>query len=149
MTKDCTKMGSKSTKCVHTGGKEIIYLATPYTHKRRDVEQRRFERVTIVSGLLIKKGIINFSPITQSHEQNRLVDLPGHWDFWQFVDTEFLHRCDEMYVLADPGWQESAGVTAEIEIMKKLGKSIKFIKYVEADDEVVFITESEARRVKI
>jgi hypothetical protein len=133
---------------VEAGRKSVVYLATPYTHARRSVEQRRFERVTVVSGLLIKAGVVNFSPITQSHEQNRMVDLPGHWAFWQYIDTEFLHRCDEIYVLAEPGWQESAGVLAEIKIMRKLKKPIRYIQYLDKTDEIMFITAKAAKEIK-
>lgn len=142
-----TKITNNSTFRGYTGQNRLIYLATPYSHECKKIEQERFIRVTIVSGLLIKAGIINFSPITQSHEQNRMVNLPGHWDFWQHIDTEFLHRCDELFVLAEPGWQESTGVTAEIEIMEELGKPIHYILYDEDINEIYMISEEEARCV--
>ena len=125
--------------------KKIIYLATPYTHKDKAIEQKRFEMVTRVSGLLIKEGVINFSPITQSHEQNRMVDLPGTWEFWKSVDTEFLHRCDELHVLVQEGWSISVGVLAEIEIMAALKKPIRFLRYVERTGELVYIDVTEAQ----
>jgi hypothetical protein len=131
-----------------SGRAKIIYLATPYSHKSRAVEEARFRTVTIVSGLLITRGVINFSPITQSHEQNRMINLPGSWDFWKDVDTEFLHRCDELHVLAVSGWQVSQGVLAEIEIMKGLGKPIKYIHFIESTMKLVYIDEMVARGVE-
>jgi hypothetical protein len=125
---------------------DIIYLATPYSHNDPKVMQDRFEKVTIVSGKLIKYGVLNFSPITQSHEQALRVDLPTDWDFWKIVDTEFLHRCDKLYVLALPGWQTSKGVTAEIEIMKELNKPISYLR-LNRLNMIEYISEEVARRI--
>jgi hypothetical protein len=125
---------------------KIVYLATPYSHNDLKVMQYRFEQVTIVSGKLIKHGIINFSPITQSHEQALRVKLPTDWDFWKTVDTEFLHRCDKLYVLALPGWQTSKGVTAEIQIMKELNKPISYLR-LNNFNMIEYISEEEARRI--
>jgi hypothetical protein len=125
---------------------KLIYLATPYSHDDPVVMQDRFHKVTIASGQMIKEGIINFSPITQSHEQAIRVKLPTHWKFWKTIDTEFLKRSDELHVLALPGWQESEGVTAEIGIMKELNKQIKYL-ILDKDLELEYISEEEARRI--
>lgn len=127
------------------GRKKVIYLATPYTHESAAVEEHRFLKVTEVSGLLLDHGIVNISPITQSHEQCKMFDLDGTWEFWQHIDREFLHRCDELYVLCEDGWQTSVGVAAEIEYMTKLNKPIKYLFYAATVQKLYYIPEEQAR----
>lgn len=129
-------------------GNKLIYLATPYTDSHRGVEIYRFQQVTAVSAVLLENGVFNFSPITQSHEQHMLGNLPGTWDFWKEVDLTFLDRCDEIYVLSAPGWQESIGVTAEIKFAKENNIPVKYILFDENDNNISEITEEQAREVK-
>jgi len=58
--------------------------------------------------------------------------LPTDWAFWQHVDREHLERCDEMVVLMLDGWEESAGVQAEIRIARELGKPVRYLAAAEA-----------------
>lgn len=129
--------------------KTIVYLATPYTHVRKEVEQLRFEKVTLVSGLLVRNKIVNFSPITQSHEQHLVVDLPGDWEYWKYFDEQFLYICDELWILCEPGWKESVGVTAEIEIMEHLKKPVKYIVHDDKTDSIIHITREEALEITL
>jgi hypothetical protein len=39
-------------------------------------------------------------------------------------DKAFIDWCDEVYVLAIPGWEESRGVQWEIDYAKRLGKNV-------------------------
>jgi hypothetical protein len=125
----------------------LIYLATPYTDSCPEVQTYRFHRVTGASALLLRNGVFNFSPITQSHEQHMSHELPGTWDFWSKVDLEFLSRCDEIFVLADPGWQDSVGVTAEIEFAKKNNIPVTYFLYDDEYNVITKITEQRARKV--
>ena len=140
--------------------KPLIYLAVPYTDKRipeKDrvpgdltaLEERRFKQVTVVSGRLAQSGIANFSPITQSHEQNRMVKMGGTWEDWKAIDEVFLAKADEIWILAIPGWSVSSGVTAEIQFMKDAGRPVKYINPLVVEDQhnEYFITEAEARMV--
>jgi len=108
--------------------KTLIYLAVPYTHKNKEVEARRYERITVVSGIMVSLGFYNISPITQSHVQQEMVELETTWNFWKKVDTLFLERSDEIWVLMLEGWKESVGVQAEIAIAKKLKLPVRYIK---------------------
>lgn len=143
--KDCMKTDSNSEKN-RVADRKLVYLATPYTHESRLVECERFEKVTYVSALMVERGIVNYSPITHSHQQNESKDLPGNWAFWEFVDREFLRRSDELWVLAETGWSDSVGVTAEIEYAKELGMPVKYINYMKENDWLDFISEEEARK---
>ena len=126
---------------------KLIYVATPYTDSCQEVQTYRFHRVTGASALLLKNGVFNFSPITQSHEQHMSHSLPGTWDFWSQVDLEFLSRCDELFVLADPGWQDSVGVTAEIKFAKENNIPVTYFFYDEEESGIIKITEQRARKV--
>lgn len=114
----------------------MVYLAGPYTHRLRRIRHERYRRLTKASAILIEKNVINFSPITQSHEQCRAYKLPHKWKFWKHVDTEFVRRCDELWILEEPGWDKSVGVAGEIKIAKKLGKPIYMIKLDEETDKL-------------
>ena len=119
----------------------IAYLATPYTYKassflgmRKKVERERFKMVTEVSVLLSQQGIINFSPITQSHVQKTIaskmnVKLGGSWSFWKTTDLLMLSVCSALYVLREPGWGVSVGVQGEMKEANRLGLPIYFIDY--------------------
>ena len=122
--------------------KTLVYLAVPYTHKQKKVMKERFRVVTLASAILVKKyAQPNFSPITQSHLQAKAGNIPGNWDFWKFVDTLFVKRLDELWVLMIPGWLESTGVQAEIKIAKKAGIPIKYLMFEETTEEITFYKE--------
>jgi hypothetical protein len=110
----------------------MIYLASPYTHADPAVRQRRFEAACQAAARLIRQGKTVFSPIAHSHTICRY-GLPLDWQFWQPHDRRYLQACDEVIVLMLDGWEESAGVQAEIAIARELGKPVSFIA---ASDEV-------------
>lgn len=122
---------------------KMIYLAVPYTplgsvtaEERERVMKERFIKITKVSGLLALKGIVNFSPITQSHEQAKYCDLPTDWEFWRNIDLSVLSHCDEVWILCLDGWKSSIGVQSEIAAAQITGKPIRYIGV--KDDELQF-----------
>ena len=112
--------------------KKLIYLAVPYTAKDLSVQATRAHKVTVLSARLVEHGIYNFSPITQSHQQQISSDLPHTWDFWENHDTMILDRCDELWVYMLPGWTESKGVLGEIEYATSLDIPVRYV-YVKTD----------------
>lgn len=104
----------------------MIYLASPYTHPDPRVRERRFQEACRVSASLLRAGVVVFSPIAHSHPIANY-GLPTSWEFWSQVDREYLARCDLLAILTIPGWRESTGVQAEIEIAKELGLRIIYI----------------------
>ncbi len=105
-----------------------IYLATPYSHKQQNIRRDRFNGVNIVAAELMNQGNLVFSPISHTHPIAGAGDLPKDWSFWHEYDTTFIEWADEVHVLMQDGWEESIGVTAEIEIAKEMGKPVKFIR---------------------
>ncbi|MFK5165356.1 DUF1937 family protein, partial [Propionibacterium freudenreichii] len=48
-------------------------------------------------------------------------DLPTDWEFWAAYDEAILSSCISLIVLPLDGWQESKGVSAEINIARRMG----------------------------
>lgn len=105
----------------------LVYLATPYSHKDPEVRRQRVQLVTKVAAELTAQGICVFSPITHNDPLVATAKLPTGWDFWREHDSAFLRRCARLIVLQLPGWETSQGVTAEIELAKELGIPIDYI----------------------
>ena len=104
-----------------------IYLAIPYTHKKKSVMQRRFGLANKITADLIRDGNFVYSPISSSHPLVKY-GLPVEWDFWFAFDESFIEWADELHVVMADGWKQSKGVKAEIEIAEKLGKAVVFIE---------------------
>lgn len=108
---------------------KMIYLASPYSHKSRRVENKRFKEVTRVAAELISEyGHSFILPITQSYQLVKIKpELGGSFANWKKIDLHFVSKCDEVWVVTMDGWKESIGVQAEIEFAKKKGINIWFI----------------------
>ena len=107
---------------------KIIYLASPYSHPDKDVVEKRFAQVMKITAHLTRFGYIVFSPILHSHPLAVHHRLNGDWDFWKRIDTAFIKASGLLLVAKLDGWEESKGVTAEIEIAEKYGIPIEFLE---------------------
>lgn len=108
--------------------KQLIYLATPYSHKTKKMREDRESAVTILSGALDIDKHFNYSPITIETAVRRFFRLPTDWDDWREQDTNAIDHCDEVWVFTLDGFKKSRGVTAEIKYTKHLGKPLKYIR---------------------
>ena len=122
------------------------YLACPYSHPSEKIRKARFQAVSRVCGELMKKGIVAFSPITHNHPVKKLVELPSTWEFWLGFDFEFLRRSEKLIVLRLPRWNESTGVTKEIEEAKECGIEIDYIDPLPIDVAILTALEAEYQR---
>ena len=104
-----------------------IYLATPYTHDNPEIREIRFLNINEVAAKLMKDGHIVYSPISSSHQIAKDHNLPTTYDYWEKVCDAFVLWCDQVWVYTAPGWEESVGVQAEIELAKRYMKGIKYI----------------------
>ena len=111
--------------------KELIYLATPYSHEDKSVSLHRFNVVNDVAAKLMKEGKIVFSPISHSHTIAVENDLPVDWEYWKESCETFVTRCDRLMVLTVDGWKESTGVQEEIKIAEREGIPIEYISVIE------------------
>lgn len=108
--------------------KELIYLASPYTHDSPKVMHERFEKVLRMTAYLIRQGNFIFSPITYGHIMARRYKVPTEWDYWAEFDSNIISRCDKLMVLKIKGWQHSKGVKAEIQVAKDCRIPIVYIE---------------------
>lgn len=108
---------------------KFYYLASPYASKDPKVMNYRKIKAcnTIVS--LLDKGVYAISPI--AHNTNLVTEsyytLPTGWDFWKPYDFAMIKACDALLVLTIDGWEDSFGVTAEIEYAKELEMDVQYI----------------------
>jgi len=93
----------------------MIYLASPYSHPDPEVRDRRFRAVCKFAGELALRGLVVFCPIAHSVPMEKYGNLPGTWEFWKKQDLPMLDLATELHVAAFPGWEDSEGVSAEIE----------------------------------
>lgn len=107
--------------------KDLVYLASPYTHNFKKVMHYRFEKVMKLTAGLLKKGHFIFSPITYAHIMATKHTLPTNWEYWLDFDELIISRCDKLFVFTLDGWEESKGVSKEIEIAKKYNIPIFYI----------------------
>lgn len=112
---------------------QIAYLASPYSHPSPSVQLSRYRKACQVAANLMRKGIYVYSPIVYGYPLTRY-GVPGDWDFWAEYDEAMLRRCDELIVLMLDGWDESKGVQREIEIARKIGIPVKYIRYSDWSD---------------
>jgi nucleoside 2-deoxyribosyltransferase len=110
-----------------TNKRELIYLACPYTHASAEIRLQRFQLATRAAAALIRQGHVVFSPITMTHPID--IEMAGSEntlgsDFWVAFDEAFMDRCDVFVLLPAEGWQQSSGVTREIEYFRKAGKPL-------------------------
>ena len=98
---------------------KLVYLASPYSHKDRKIVNARHAINVVMAGYIMQGGsgeenINVFSPIAHSHFIAESGYLPAEWSFWRDKDLDILSRCDELYVMKIPGWQDSVGLKAEV-----------------------------------
>lgn len=102
----------------------MIYLASPYSHPDAAVRQARYAQACRFAARLCRQGRLVYSPIAHSHPLAEL-GLPGDWGYWAEHNRHLLAACQEVVVLALPGWQESQGVAAELAYATELGLPVQ------------------------
>ena len=110
-----------------------IYLASPYTHEDSAVRQVRYERVRALTALLLRRGLVVFSPIIHHHDLINVYDLPKDAAFWGAYDTAMMRSAQEFWVHTQPGWRESVGVAAEIELAGQIHLPIGYVEQIGDD----------------
>ena len=87
---------------------KLICLASLYSlDSTPEIRQKRYERAQALTALLLSNGYIVFSPIAYNHPIAIKFNLPPGWDFWEPIDTCYINKCDEMWILKDEGWDRS------------------------------------------
>jgi hypothetical protein len=112
----------------HEPGKkrELFYLASPYSHPDYEVREQRYRAAREITAALLERGWLVHSPIVATHALVAY-GLGSEFYAWQSLDMRLLDCCDGLLVATIPGWQESVGVTAEIEYMRRRGKPVLYV----------------------
>jgi len=105
---------------------DLIYIASPYTHKDKSVMEVRFKEVCRVAAALCCDGHFVYSPIATSHPLMEY-GVPGDWKYWSEFDELMISRCDVLAVCMMDGWDRSTGVNAELFIAKDLEMPIVYL----------------------
>ena len=120
-----------TTKSLEYSLPGITYLAAPFTNDNPKVKEARLEAVRIVSDRMIKEDKVLFSPLEYTQRMQARNTFPPQG--WYAFDLTILRRCDELLVLALPGWQESHGVMMEIAVAKAQNIPTRIISMNQAD----------------
>lgn len=104
--------------------RDLVYLATPYTHKDLKVQTQRYVLVTKAAAWLLRHGHMVYSPITHCHPMAVHGGLPNSWQFWRHIDTVYLRHSRMLVLLPLPGWERSVGVAAEIDLAHRFGVKV-------------------------
>jgi len=92
----------------------MIYIAAPYSHPEKSVVAYRVKIVCEYSAYLLRQRISCVSPITTGTGILTNATLPTDFEFWQYLSYDLLSICSKIHVLKLDGWNESIGVTGEI-----------------------------------
>ena len=90
----------------------LIYLAAPFSHPDPEVSRRRIEEVNRYAAQLLSRGALAFSPLSHGAQLDS-PDIPD--SVWYELGLRIMESCDELWLLALDGWEDSEGVRMELE----------------------------------
>ena len=105
---------------------KLAYLGQPYSHDQPSIMMMRYHMGCHMTAELIRLGWFIYSPITHSHGPAQY-GLPKDFEFWQDYCKLMLDRCDVFIAYCMPGWERSAGLTAELALWADTGKPLYMI----------------------
>ena len=106
---------------------ELVYIANPFTHPDKTVEEKRYEWISKLCIDLMNQGVQVFSPIAYGLPLAKFGELPTDWGYWHSTCKVFLSRCQRMIVVMFDGWENSEGVQGEIEYANSIGIEIEYL----------------------
>ena len=113
--------------------RKLIYLASPYTAKQDVTQRSRYWKATQAAAKLAKQyGHSIYAPITMTRPMECILIPAGEnlsHEEWLEFDKPFMEAATELWVLMLPDWEESTGVSYEIEHFQRAGKPIWYIEY--------------------
>lgn len=106
----------------------MIYLAAPYTSPDMDTRNWRYHRAKNALFHLWDSGLPAVCPVVLGHDYERRQksgpkEMPH--EFWMVMARAQLSSCTCLYLLTLPGWQESAGVKAEVQLAVGMGRPVQ------------------------
>ena len=113
-----------------------IFLACPYSHADAEVVHERFIACNEVAAAIVESGNAVFSQVSMSHPINghlAHLDKAAIGALWGPVDAVFMDAMEELIVIDEPGWKESAGVAREIEFFKQRNRRVSLWSEAESE----------------
>lgn len=100
------------------------YLANPYSKHPGGLDMSYLTALT-VSGRFEDAGVKHYAPIKATHKIAVDTGLdPRDNAFWLAVDRPFMDLACGLVIIADAGWEESAGIAEEIAAFTAAGKPV-------------------------
>ena len=104
-----------------------VYLATPYSHEDKAMEQLRYDlALEIVCWLMNTRKLKVLSPIVYSHNIALRGGGGSDWEAWKNFDEELIKFCREVWVANLDGWRTSKGIVAEVLCAQRIGTPVKY-----------------------
>lgn len=92
---------------------KLAYLASPYSRAPGGIVRAWADACT-AAGQMILQGHAVYSPIAHTHPiaMHAHIDPLDH-ERWMKRDAAMMERCDELWIVKMPGWNESVGIAIE------------------------------------
>jgi hypothetical protein len=108
---------------------EFWYLASPYS-KYPDGIEAAFKEVSKGAAWLISKGVKLYCPIAHTHPIAIHGGMnPLDHEIWLPADTPFMNTAMGLLVYQMPTWQDSYGISVEIEMFKQQEKPVEYLEW--------------------
>lgn len=104
----------------------MIYISAPYSHPDKSVIEKRMGSVYKHFAALMMQGHVPVTPL-MAHEVVMRHPVPSDSAFWENYSLTLLSRCNKMVVLMIDGWEDSSGVSYEIDYCKKNNIPIEYV----------------------
>lgn len=104
----------------------LIYLASPYSHRNPAVRELRYELARLATAQMLKEGKAVFSPIVYGKSMEKMIGTD--YLSWKRLNDAMIHAAAEVQVLMLDGWRESKGVQYEVELANMLELPVLFIQ---------------------
>lgn len=112
-------------KSLLPSSRNLEYIAAPFTSDNEETQRARLRAATQYAARPTADSSNLFSPLTHSEAlQSMAQPLPA--SRWYSLDLAVLSGCSRMRVLRLHGWDDSLGVTMEVEYAKMLGMIVSY-----------------------
>lgn len=106
----------------------LWYIGTPYSKYPEGLEAA-FEMACEQTALLAGVDVPVYSPIAHSHPVSKYCKVsPTDHDFWVKFDAPMVALATGLIVVMADGWQQSRGLTHEIEEFSGTGKPVIYME---------------------
>jgi len=105
----------------------LTYLATPFTLFKGGLNEA-FQSASALAACLMRAGIPVFCPIAHSYPIAKYGGIDPTWhEFWLSGDKPLMEAADALVVGMMDGWDQSRGVSEEINVFRTADKPIYFL----------------------